>query len=92
MIETVRRAAEGLRSLGVEIEETSEDFGEAYETGSRIMLADPSLAIYRRASREDVAAARGTRQRIWQSYRRILGDKDFIISPTTPHVAPTREA
>lgn len=92
VVETVRRAAEGLLSLGAGIEETSEDFGEAYTTGSRMMLGDAGLAIYRKLPREDVIYARETRQRLWETYRRILGDRDFIISPTTPHVAPTREA
>jgi Asp-tRNA(Asn)/Glu-tRNA(Gln) amidotransferase A subunit family amidase len=91
VIETVRRAADGLVRLGAAIEETSESFGDPFETASRIMLADPTLAIYSRASREDVATMRETRQRLWENYRRILGDSDFIISPTTPHTAPTRD-
>lgn len=92
VIETVRRAAEGLRGLGAEITETRESFGDPFETASRIMLADPTLAIYSKASREAVAYVRETRQRLWETYRRILGDRDFIISPTTPHIAPSREA
>jgi Asp-tRNA(Asn)/Glu-tRNA(Gln) amidotransferase A subunit family amidase len=90
VIETVRRAAEGLRGLGAEIEETREDFGEAFAAGSRMMLGDPGLAIFRKLPREDVAFARETRGRLWETYRRILEGRDFIISATTPHVAPTR--
>ena len=92
VIDTVRRAAEGLRSLGAEIEQTRENFGEAYAAGSTMMLGDAGLAIYRKLSREDVALARETRNRLWETYRRLLDGKDFIISATTPHVAPTREA
>ncbi len=92
VIETVRRAAEGLRTLGADIAETKESFGEAYSTGSRMMLGDAGLAIYRKLPREDIAYARETRTRLWETYRRILGDRDFIISATSPHVAPTREA
>lgn len=92
VIEAVRLAAECLRGLGAHIEETRENFGEAFTTGSKMMLGDAGLAIYRKLPREDVAFARETRQRLWETYRRILGERDFIISPTTPHIAPTREA
>jgi aspartyl-tRNA(Asn)/glutamyl-tRNA(Gln) amidotransferase subunit A len=92
VIDTVRRAAEELRTLGAEIKQTRRVFDEPFGSASTIMLGDPGLAIYRKLPREDVFAAREARGRIWETFRSVLEGQDFILSPTVQHVAPTRDA
>jgi aspartyl-tRNA(Asn)/glutamyl-tRNA(Gln) amidotransferase subunit A len=92
VIETVRRAALELLRLGVELEESRHVLDEPYAAASSIMLGDPGLAIYRKLPRDEVFAARAARGRIWDTFRSVLEGRDFILSPTVQHVAPTRDA
>jgi Asp-tRNA(Asn)/Glu-tRNA(Gln) amidotransferase A subunit family amidase len=91
IIAAVRHVAEGLRGAGAEIEHTSQVFDDPFWAASSIMSADPGLAIYKKLAQEDVLAVRTTRARIWETFRRVLAGKDFILSPTVQHVAPTRD-
>ncbi len=92
LIETVRRAAMGLTALGAEIEESRQTFDQPYPPASTVLMGDPSLASFRKLSREEVASARETRGRIWDTFHRVLDGRDFILSPTVQHLAPTRDA
>jgi aspartyl-tRNA(Asn)/glutamyl-tRNA(Gln) amidotransferase subunit A len=92
VIETVRRAGEELRTLGVEFEHIGGGFDEPYGPAATVMLGDPGLAIYRKLPRAEVFAAREARGRIWNSFQSVLEGRDFILSPTVQHVAPTRNA
>ena len=92
VIEMVRRAAEGLRAAGAEIEETRQAFEDPNWACNMVMLSDPGLPIRQDLSPADVAGAREARGRIWQTFLAVLDGKDFILSPTVQHVAPTRPA
>lgn len=91
VIAAVRRAAESLQMAGAEIEETHASFEDPNWTCNMVMLSDPGLLIRQDLPPDVVARARETRGRIWQTFSRVLEGKDFILSPTVQHLAPTRQ-
>jgi aspartyl-tRNA(Asn)/glutamyl-tRNA(Gln) amidotransferase subunit A len=92
VIALVKSAALGLRSAGAAIEETAIDLEDPHWLGNMLTLGDPGLSIHKPLTPDEVAGARETRARIWTKLRTVLSDHEFIISPTSQHVAPTREA
>jgi aspartyl-tRNA(Asn)/glutamyl-tRNA(Gln) amidotransferase subunit A len=91
IIAAVRRAAFGLRDAGAEISETEETIQDLGWACSVVMRADRTNAIRSEPPREEVTLAREIRQNIWQSFNRILADRDFLLSPTVQYRAPTRQ-
>ena len=92
VIETVRVAAFGLASAGATICATDEIFENPTWVANKVLMADTTISVYSEPSREDAVRVREARQRIWTALRRVLGEADFIITPTILSVAPTRDA
>jgi Asp-tRNA(Asn)/Glu-tRNA(Gln) amidotransferase A subunit family amidase len=92
VIETVRRAAQGLGAIGVQLEDLREPFDDPSWLADKLTVGDPGLGVYQPLSLEDVAKVRVGRLRLSQSFRRALEGNDFILAPASQHVAPMREA
>ena len=55
-------------------------------------MGDPTIAVTIQPSRADAVRVREARQRIWTALRRVLGEVDFILTPTILSIAPTRNS
>jgi aspartyl-tRNA(Asn)/glutamyl-tRNA(Gln) amidotransferase subunit A len=91
VVATVRHAAMGLRDVGATVEVTSQAWPDPDSATAVVLAADRCIASRRQPPPEDVAAARKVRQRVWETFRTVIGPNDLLLSPTVQYPAPTRE-
>ena len=92
VIDTVRAAAFQLAAAGAEIRATDEVFENPGWVANTVLMGDPTIAVTIQPSRADAVRVREARQRIWTALRRVLGEVDFILTPTILSIAPTRNS
>ena len=92
VIETVRTAAFQLAAAGAEIRATDEVFENPGWVANTVLMGDPTISVTVQPSRADAVRIREARQRIWTALRRVLGEADFILTPTILSIAPTRKS
>lgn len=91
VIQAVRRAAFSLEAqLGLTIEEPDLAFTDPAWAGMKGLIGDPGLAVHQKLERDDVVRTREERARIAAQFERALCGRDFILSSTAQHIAPTR--
>ncbi|HKT53327.1 MAG TPA: amidase family protein, partial [Caulobacteraceae bacterium] len=96
VIETVKRAVWRLRDAGAEIETLDEAFESPFWASNQWTASDVAISAdydlgFKAPSREEIIEARASRRRIWETFRTVTARNDFILSPTTLEVAPTRK-
>ena len=92
VIETVCAAAFQLAGAGAELRATDEVFESPGWVANTVLMGDPTISVSVQPSRADAVRVRETRQRIWTALRRVLGEVDFILTPTILSIAPTRQS
>ena len=95
VIETVKRAVLRLDAAGAHIEALDLMFEDPFWASNQWTASDVAISAdydlgFKPPTREDVSQARESRRRIWQTFRTLTERNDFILSPTTLEVAPTR--
>ncbi len=95
VIDTVYRTAARLRDIGVVLEPTDKPFEPPFWAGNRWTASDVAvnsdyLVGFEPPTRDEIALARDIRRSIWTMFRAITASNDFIITPTTLEIAPTR--
>jgi Asp-tRNA(Asn)/Glu-tRNA(Gln) amidotransferase A subunit family amidase len=93
VVERLREAAFGLVGLGATVEETGEtweDYVSALNTHRMIFTDMPVLGpeAGMAVSQDAWDAASALRQRSWRTFRRLFGEYDLLLCPTTASVAP----
>jgi aspartyl-tRNA(Asn)/glutamyl-tRNA(Gln) amidotransferase subunit A len=81
----------GLRDAGAVVEETSQVWPDPDWATAVVLAADRCIVSRRQPPPEDVAAAREVRQRVWETFRTVIGPNDLLLAPTVQYRAPTRE-
>jgi aspartyl-tRNA(Asn)/glutamyl-tRNA(Gln) amidotransferase subunit A len=92
VIETVRAAALRLQAAGAVVEPTDAVFENPGWTAHAFLMSDPILAANVETAPEKAIKARENRGRIHAALREALSGADFILTPTTLCVAPSRQA
>lgn len=92
VIQAVRDAAFAVQTpLGSVIEELELSLADPAWAGMKGLIGDPGLAVFQKPDRADVVRVREERAQIAAQLEAALSDRDFILSPTAQHIAPTRE-
>jgi aspartyl-tRNA(Asn)/glutamyl-tRNA(Gln) amidotransferase subunit A len=89
VVDTVRRAAFGLRDAGAAVEATDQVWPDPSWAAGVVLASDRGLLTRRESPAEDVVRAREARARVWETFRSVLSGADFILSPTIQYPAPT---
>ena len=89
VIATVRTAAEGLRGAGAVIEPMGKAFDDPTRWCNAALASDRAMFSYTRLPDETIIRAREVRGEVAGALDTLLRDADFIISPTSQHIAPT---
>jgi aspartyl-tRNA(Asn)/glutamyl-tRNA(Gln) amidotransferase subunit A len=90
VIAVVRAAAFGLGAAGAQISEATVAIEDPGWACGVVMSADRTNAIRSEPSGDDVVRAREARRDIWQSLSAVLEVHEFLLSPTSQWIAPTR--
>ena len=96
VIETVRASALRLRQIGADVEALDVAIEDPFLAGNAWVASDAALSSdydlgLKPPTRAQIRAARESRLRIWSAFREITERNDFILSPTTLEIAPTRQ-
>lgn len=90
VIAAIRRAAFGLSRIGAVVENADVQFADPGAACGVILLADRNTAVGREPSGAEVLAVQQTRESIWKALERCLEHNEFLLSPTSQHLAATR--
>ena len=91
IIAAVRSAAFGLGEAGAAVFASPVAFADPGPACSVVMSADRTNAIRSEPPADSVVRAREARQAIWAALDAALADCDFLLSPTSQWIAPTRQ-
>jgi aspartyl-tRNA(Asn)/glutamyl-tRNA(Gln) amidotransferase subunit A len=91
VIEMVRAAAFRLGEVGAAISPSTQRLENPLWVANTVLMSDPSIGVRVDPSRDDAQRVHEARQRIWLGLRAMLGEADFILTPTILSIAPTRE-
>jgi Asp-tRNA(Asn)/Glu-tRNA(Gln) amidotransferase A subunit family amidase len=88
--ERVRTAAFGLGANGASIEPSTISLADPGQACSVVMAADRTNLIRSEPPADRIVDAREARHAIWMALQAELAECDFLLSPTSQWLAPTR--
>ncbi|HKT75455.1 MAG TPA: amidase [Sphingobium sp.] len=95
VIEAVRNMALRLETLGAHVEAVDMAVEDPFPASNKWVASDAAISSdydlgLKPPTRDEIVAARDSRNRIWSAFREVTDGHDFILSPTTLEIAPTR--